>query len=372
VKVRRKTDKHISLKLKKGLYKVLLSVNVIFAFTLLLSYLAVHISPDKFALPAFFGLAYPYILLINILLIITWAVLLKYEAFISIIIIAVGYTHLANYFRLSNPDGEKDRTFQVLSFNVRMFNAFESGKGSEKSVIDFLRKQQPDILCLQEFYGTGNPNQKVSKIGDHLGSDYHFHMKMIGSGRNRYYGIVTYSRFPIVGRGEIIHPKSPGLTIYTDILIKKDTFRIFNNHLQSFKLKSMDKSFIEELSRQDEGKTLGEIKELLLSLKNGFTRRAQQAELVKGQINLSGYPVIIAGDFNDTPVSYTYSRIRKGLNDAFVNSGYGAGFTYRGNYPANRIDYILFDNALECKYFDIIKVKYSDHYPVTAYFTVNN
>ncbi len=109
--------------MKKVLYKVLLSVNVIFAFTLLLSYLAVHISPEKFVLPAFFGLAYPYLLLINILLIITWAVLLKYEALISVIVIVAGYSHLANYFRLSRPDGEKDGTFQVLSYNVRLLNA---------------------------------------------------------------------------------------------------------------------------------------------------------------------------------------------------------------------------------------------------------
>jgi endonuclease/exonuclease/phosphatase family metal-dependent hydrolase len=90
--------------------------------------------------------------------------------------------------------------------------------------------------------------------------------------------------------------------------------------------------------------------------------------VVKGQINHSPYPVIVAGDFNDTPVSYSYRKIRKGLNDAFVNSGYGAGFTYKGNYPANRIDYILYDNALKCKYFDIIRVRFSDHYPIAAYF----
>lgn len=346
-------------------------MNLFFAFTLLLSYLAVHISPEKFVLPAFFGLAYPYLLLINILMAIAWAVLLKYEALISVIVIAAGYNHLANYFRLSNPDGEREGTFQVLSYNVRLFNAFEVNKGSEKNVLEFLKKQQPDVICLQEFYGTGDPVRKVNEIGNYLGGKYYFHLKTIGSGRNRYYGIVTFSRFPVTGRGEIIHPRSPGLTIYTDILIKKDTFRIFNNHLQSFKLRSMEKSFIEELSQQDDGKTLGEMKDISLSLKNGFTRRAQQAEMVKGQINLSRYPVIVAGDFNDTPVSYTYTKIRKGLNDAFVNSGYGAGFTYKGNYPANRIDYILYDNALECKYFDIIRVKYSDHYPVAAYFRVS-
>lgn len=342
---------------------------MLFAFALLISYLSVHISPEKLAFPAFFGLAYPYFLLINILLVITWAVLLRYEALISLIIIAAGYNHLTNYFRLSRHESSREGTFQVLSYNLRLFNEFENGnKSLEKKILEFLKEKQPDIICLQEFYGTGNPNRKVSEICNFLGGKYYSHLKVIGSGRNRYYGIVTCSRFPVVGRGEIIHPRSSSLTIYTDILIQKDTFRIFNNHLQSFKLKSMEKSFLEEITTQDNGNTLGEMKNISLSLRNGFIIRAQEAEIVKGQINLSRYPVIVAGDFNDTPISYSYATMRKGLNDAFVNSGYGAGFTYRGNYPANRIDYILYDDALECKFFDIMKVRYSDHYPVTAYF----
>jgi len=359
------------LLLKKILYKFLLGVNILFAFSLLMSYLAAYISPEQLASPAFFGLAYPYLVLINILLIITWAVLLRYEALISVIVIAAGYTHLTNYFKLSKKDNNREGTFQVLSYNIRLFNTLESGnKSSEKVILDFIKERQPDIICLQEFYGTGNAAQKVNEIRNYLNGNYNSHMKVIGSGRNRYYGIVTYSRFPILGRGEIIHPRSPSLTIYTDVMIQKDTFRIFNNHLQSFRLKSMERSFIEDIALQDDGNTLGEVRSISHSLKNGFTRRAQQAELVKGQINLTRHPVIVAGDFNDTPVSYTYTKMRKGLNDAFVSSGYGAGFTYRGNYPANRIDYILYDDALECRYFDIIKVRYSDHYPVAAFFRV--
>ena len=111
-----------------------------------------------------------------------------------------------------------------------------------------------------------------------------------------------------------------------------------------------------------------EVKSLSVSLKKGFVKRALQSQVVKDNINKSPYPVIVLGDFNDTPVSYSYRKIRKGLNDSFLNSGYGAGFTYRGNYPRNRIDYILYDDNLINSYFEIIKVKYSDHYPIVAYF----
>jgi endonuclease/exonuclease/phosphatase family metal-dependent hydrolase len=130
----------------------------------------------------------------------------------------------------------------------------------------------------------------------------------------------------------------------------------------------MEHSFFEEMTDPSDNEALEIMKNLSLSLKKGFVMRAHQAEAVKAQIDQSPHPVIVAGDFNDTPVSYSYRKIRKGLNDSFVKSGYGAGFTYKGNYPANRIDYILYDNNVESRYFEILKVKYSDHYPVAAYF----
>jgi endonuclease/exonuclease/phosphatase family metal-dependent hydrolase len=356
--------------LKKILYKLFLAVNLFFAATLLISYLAVHISPGDFALPAFFGLAYPYLLLINIIIVITWVALLRFEALISLIVIAIGFNHFSNYIKLGKPSGDKSGTFKVLSYNVRLFNYYENKNGvySVKKTIDFLKTQNADIICLQEFFILGNPDLEEDKIIKGLGGNYFTHMKVFKVSKNRYYGIITFSRYPIVRKGEIVHNNSSSLSIYTDVVIQKDTFRIFNNHLQSFLLKKMNKSFIEELSSSENKETLAEMKVLSRSLRKGFQNRSRQAELVKSYINKSPFPVIVAGDFNDTPVSYTYRKIRKGLNDSFLTSGYGAGFTYKGNYPPNRIDYILYDNRLKNNFFEIKKFRYSDHYPIVAYF----
>jgi len=352
---------------------LLLVINLIFGFALLLSYLAVHIDPDTFIIPAFFGLAYPYLLLVNIVLVITWIALLKYEAFISVIIIALGFTHLSNYLRLGKPSGDTNGTFKVLSYNLRLFNVYEEDNpNSEKQVIDFIKEQNPDIFCLQEFYIDGIPARKDSMIKSIIGEKYYSHMKVLGSGKDKYYGIITYSKFPIIRKGEIIHPGSSSLSIFSDILIGKDTFRIFNNQLQSYRLRRMERTFLEEITSQSENEAFDEVKNLSVSLRKGFEIRAVQAQSLKAQINLSQYPVIVVGDFNDTPVSFSYRKIRKGLNDAFVNSGYGAGFTYKGNYPANRIDYILYDNTFESTYFEIFKIRYSDHYPVAAWFRIRN
>jgi endonuclease/exonuclease/phosphatase family metal-dependent hydrolase len=331
-----------------------------------MSYLAVHISPEDFALPAF----YPYLLLINLSIVIAWIAMLRFEALISVIVIAIGYNHFLNYIKLTKPSGDKSNTFKVLSYNVRLFNYYESNDGvySVKKVVDFLKTQKADIICLQEFFILGTPALQEQEIIKGLGSSYNSHMKVFKVGKNRFYGIVTFSKYPIIEKGEIAHNNSSSLSIYTDVLIQNDTFRIFNNHLQSFLLKSMNRSFIEELSSSENKETLDEMKSLSNSLKKGFVRRSQQAELVKFYIDKSPHPVIVAGDFNDTPVSYAYRKIREGLNDSFVTSGYGAGFTYRGNYPPNRIDYILYDNNLINSFFERKKIRYSDHYPIIAYF----
>lgn len=355
--------------MKKILYKILLTVNLFFAVALLFSYLAVHINPEDFALPAFFGLSYPYLLLINIILAIIWAMLLKFEALISVFVIAIGFNHFLNYIQLFKPHGDKNSTIKVISYNVHMFNHFESknNTGTEKMVLEFLKSQQADILCLQEFFVTGNSAEAEASVKAALGGKYYSHLKILGSGKNRYFGIATFSRYPIIKRGEIVHRSSSSLTIYSDVVIQKDTFRIYNNHLQSFRLKRMERSFIEDITSENK-ETLGEVKSISESLKKGFVRRALQAQILKDHLNQSKYPVIVTGDFNDTPVSYAYRKIRKGLNDSFVSSGYGAGFTYKGNYPANRIDYILYDNALTNSVFEIKKIRYSDHYPIVAYF----
>jgi endonuclease/exonuclease/phosphatase family metal-dependent hydrolase len=361
--------------LKKFFYTIFLGANILFALALILSYLAVHINPDTFAIPALFGLAYPYLLIFNFVFAVIWAIALKFEALISIVVIAAGFTHFSNYIKIKKPSGDKTGTFQVQSYNLRLFNYFEGRNNaiSEKKILEMLKNQQSDVICLQEIYFIGDPNQKELSIKSALGGKYHSHFKVIGTGRNRYFGIATLSRFPIIGRGDIIHEKSSSLSIYSDILAGEDTIRVFNNHLQSFRLHRMDRTFLNEMiESSDDKETLNEVLSISSSLRKGFVKRASQAQAVKITVDNSPFPVIVAGDFNDTPVSYSYRKIRKGLNDAFVSSGYGAGFTYKGNYPPNRIDYILYDNALECRHFDIIKVKYSDHYPIVAYFRQNN
>ena len=341
------------------------------AASLLIAYLAVHISPEKFALPAFFGLAYPYILLLNIIFLLFWSVNLKKEAIISLVVIIIGINHLNNYIQFGRND-ISEHTFSLLSYNLRLFNHYEDKDGSEKEVIDYIKNEKPEIICLQEFYLDGSVQDIKKSFISKLGREYNVHIKSIYRSGRRFFGIVTITSFPVVNRGDIIHPNSSSLSIFTDIVIGTDTVRIYNNHLQSFRLRRIESSFIAEMSGADQNDIVREFRSLSSTLKQGFVQRSIQSGVLREHIENSPYPVIVCGDFNDTPVSYSYRKIRKNLKDAFVETGSGAGFTYRDKYPPNRIDYILYDPELNCSGFKIDRVKFSDHYPVSAYFRSGN
>ena len=113
---------------------------------------------------------------------------------------------------------------------------------------------------------------------------------------------------------------------------------------------------------------MNEIKDISHRLKYAFRKRAHQADVLSDHIHTSPYPVIVCGDFNDTPVSYTYHKIRGDLVDAFIESGRGIGNTYSGMFPSYRIDYILHSRNLRSGGFETVRVDYSDHFPVSCLF----
>jgi endonuclease/exonuclease/phosphatase (EEP) superfamily protein YafD len=105
-------------------------------------------------------------------------------------------------------------------------------------------------------------------------------------------------------------------------------------------------------------------------MKSAYIKRAAQIETVAEYIRKSPYPVIFCGDFNDTPVSYSYRQINNELQDAFVDAGTGLGQTHTHILPLLRIDYIFHSKSLMAVDQKTINKDYSDHFPVVARFTL--
>lgn len=362
--------------------KIILVINIIFALSLILSYLAAYISPDKYWIIAFFGITYPVLFLCNLLFVIFWLFFKRKYALILSLVMLAG---IGNLFKLVQSSkkyelSELKDAYKVISFNVRNFDIYNYGKNwaysytNRNKIFNFLTKEQPDIVCFQEYV---HDNTGKFKTGDTLkeflnAKNQHLYYTS-NSKKINYFGIATMTKFPIVGTGNIVfNTVSGNICIFTDVLINRDTVRIYNVHLESIRMKSEDYMFAERLSK-DIDKDIG-IKQnserIIGRLKKAFEIRAVQARQVAAHIAKCPYKIILCGDFNDTPTSYAYHTIALSLTDSFVESGNGIGQSYAGVFPSFRIDFIMHSKGIRSYNFETVEEEMSDHYPVKCYLKI--
>jgi len=301
--------------------------------------------------------------------------------------IFIGWYFMTAQFQYSGKKYDsnfKEDYIKIISYNVRNFGLYNYNKKDwsyntkhRDSIFHFLSIQNADIICFQEFV---NVNNKLFKTVDTLVSflkTSHIHAEYsVTTIKNNSFGLATLSTYPIISGGKITFPgNTNNFCMYSDILYKKDTIRIYNLHFESIHLSKEDYKFAEELSKEinllNNEKIEHHSKQIFSRIKEGFIARAGQVDIIVKHILQSPYPVILCGDFNDTPCSYTYHKIAKLLKDAFVESGSGLGTTYAGIFPSFRIDYIMYSNNFKSLGFTTFRVKYSDHYPIMCYLKFN-
>jgi len=356
--------------------RVILILNYLAAAGLLLAYLSPGINPSRFLLPALFGLAYPYLLILNLLFLSYWLIRLKKEILISTIVILLGWNHLNNLLPLNFKDAKipetasTERMFKLLSYNVRGFDIYQwrNDPQVKREIFDFIEQQEPDILCFQEYYTSFRNGESHSDLSKQLPSlpQSAVYYSADRSNRNGF-GIATFSRYPIIKKSRIPFNTSFNAAMYTDILFQGDTIRVFNVHLQSIRFRRENYAFLDTMRLKYSNDQMRELRNIGSQLKTAFELRAEQAEMISNYIKNSPYPVIVLGDYNDTPQSYAYRKIKKGMHDAFRKSGRGFGNTYAGELPSFRIDYIMYSNPLVSYQFKRIKTDYSDHFPITTW-----
>lgn len=352
------------------LRKILLAVNVLFAFGLAVSYSAFVVSPEKIWFIALFGLSYPFWVFANLLFIPVWFILKIRYSLVSLLVLAAGipvHARQAAWGSSRFPDDE-DGAVKIMSYNVQLFGLYnwKENKKHRDEIFRFLRVEKPDIACFQEyFYEETDYFETTDSLVDILDAPYvHFEPASSLHGTH-HWGVATFSRFPVIRRDKIKFERSKGnICLITDIKKGRDTVRVFNVHFESNHLET------EKIDRLAQGDSTARIiaLDMFRALRKSYRRRALQVDQVSRAISESPFPVIVCGDFNDTPVSYTYAKIGQGLRDAFLNSGRGLGFTYAGKIPFLRIDYIFHDPRIRSSGFRVMnEKKLSDHYPLKCY-----
>jgi len=339
-------------------------LNLGFGVLLLLIYCSVYVPPDDFWPPAFLGLLYPYLLIINLLFSLYYALRKSWKVLFSLTVILLGYQHFSNYFQPIPNFSKAPKGVRILSYNVHHFSEDNKRKQPQRSeIIEYLRKADADIICLQEISHFKTGKYSPEGIRDALPGISHYQLAHTGSS----IGPLTLSKFPIVRLGEIRFENSANMVLFSDIVLKPgDTVRVYNCHFQSYKITPEDYSLIDPGKSGTNEQQIREAKLITRKMVIAFSIRAHQSRTVAAHIRKSPYPVIVCGDFNDTPLSYTYHILGQQLKDSFAEAGFGFSNTYNGLLPSFRIDYILYSPHFKAFSYRCDRVDLSDHFPVTA------
>jgi endonuclease/exonuclease/phosphatase family metal-dependent hydrolase len=367
--------------------KVSLLINWFFVLCLLISNYAHLISPEKFVWIAFAGLVFPFFVCINIIFLLYWVIRRRWNLFYSLIALALSWSLITKFVAFhynGNRQNLKVNSYKVLSYNVRVFDIYNYDKhwvsNTEKrnKIFNYFTQESADIICLQEFVDDRSGRFRTLDTIPLFQKAKNFHFETTLNVRKKnLFGIVTFTTFPIVNKGKIIFgSRTNNICIFTDVMIDKRIVRIYNMHLQSIKFGEEDYDFADRVRDSpykeiESDKDLKkESKQIMKRLKKAFIKRAAQAEQVARHIRTCPYPVILCGDFNDTPSSYAYYTLAYRFIDAFCESGKGLSQTYvGGSFPSFRIDYIFHSKELLTANYKKDEVVYSDHYPITCEFS---
>ena len=351
----------MSEKKKFPFYQYLLFyLNLVTLLALILAYLSAFIPPRWIPFLQLFGLAFSLLYVANFIFLLFWAYLRRKFFWYNLMILLIGLGLLFRTVNFNRNTYYFPQTFSVLSYNVRYFNIYHwtSDGYTDTKISNFIAKQSPDFVCFQEFMNKNKFN--LTKLFSTYPHHYIAHEDTDFS-----YGLAIFSHYPIVSYGHL-NTKNNYFTIYADINLYGTTIRLIDVHLHSVHINYDEYNKLDSLKFGDK-----QIVSILRKLTTGYQIRQKQVERLVKLIDTTRYPIVLCGDFNDLPVSYTYTLVSSKLKDAFRSLGQGFGQTYFHYLPFLRIDYIFYSNSFQLVNFKRFRVQYSDHYPISAEFSVD-
>ena len=329
--------------------KFVFFINGVIALLLFISCFVPLISVLHFAYFSILSLMVPLLVLFNLIFLTYWLLKRKRQLWLSAFVLLLGYISLGNFFKFKLSEEEiKEGDLSIMSYNVKGFNKFDwlHDASVEGRIMEFISSEDPDILCIQEF----------SRIKDRQLKKLYPFKFITGYKSSEKKSIqAIYSKFPIINSGSLDFPDSGNNAIFADIVVSKDTIRLYNLHLESHRVIPS----VRRISNEPKGR-------LLRRLAKSFAKQGEQAELFDKHRNATTYRKIVCGDFNNTQFSNVYKLIKGEMNDSFMEKGTGYGRTFNFKYYPVRIDFILADQQFEIMAHKNFDIKLSDHFPVMA------
>jgi endonuclease/exonuclease/phosphatase family metal-dependent hydrolase len=366
-------------KLKKFARISFITLNLLVILFYLLACLVPFLDGSRHWVIALLGLVFPLLFFILFAFLIYWMLRRSKWTFLCLATLLLGWQQLSVAFNLfSNKKfntAKAPENLRVLTWNLSSWG--ESNRSDRKdnmdSMVNVIKNANADVLCFQEYLYCKDKIYRDSIIPAfrESGYQYGYFAKVRYSGRlyktTLLTAVVIMSKYPIIDSAKFYYSEDHFAEplIYADIRINDQVIRFFTTHLQSVSFQSDDYEALHNL-KEPVNASVTKSRMLLWKLRSGYKERTLQAEILHNKIKESPYPVMLCGDFNDVPNSYTYFKVKGDLQDAFLKRGWGFGRTFRFLSPTLRIDYILADKKFAIKQYTELKFPYSDHYPVVA------
>jgi len=327
--------------------RILFYLNLFFSVGLLVACVVPY--TDSASL-AFFSLAVPGLVIINLMFVAYWALCKQILVVLPMAVCIYGYIALGSFINFEIPFKTVDEggSLKLMTYNSRGFRGKEVGPESTAGdrIVKFINKEVPDIICFQEY--------DYRKMGKDSFEAYPYSIVNREFGKvNERVNQAVFSKHKIIGKGLLDLGNQYNSVVYVDIVYKNDTLRVYSVHLQSLKIRPYHLKY----ERSDR---------LFSRLRKSFQKQRQQAEILRRHMDSSPYKKLVAGDFNNNQFSSVYFNVKGDLKDTFVEKGNGYGGTINFWKFPFRIDFILVEPMFKVVTHQNYDINLSDHEPIMA------
>ena len=353
--------------LKKFTVQMIAGANVATVITMLLVGFSDRLNPADHPLLSTAGMAFPIFLLVNMAFLFFWLIFKWRMIWIPVVGFVCAYVPISIYMPINGKQEVPEGALKLVSYNVCTYGGNYKYENGFETVLKYLVEQKADIVCVQEDVDTWRryvfrEYQKHWAYNDTM---------VIANNPQSFNALGIHTRFPIIKRERIPYASVANGSAAWWLKVDGDTLIVVNNHFESCHLSSDDRAQYRQIIKGElpRDSMQSESKLLLIKLAEANAARSGQIRTVLRYVEEhSQYPIIVCGDFNDSPISYSRHTMGERLTDCFKETGRGIGLSYNQKAFSLRIDHIFCSQQLQpynCKVDD--KMDASDHYPILCW-----
>ena len=340
---------------------------IVVAFVLLFAAYGGRVDPSVWSLPALATLALPVVAVATVVVLALLALFRQWRAAVIIVgalFLSWPTLRLISPVTLLHPDANPAKTqLKVLTMNVKEFNWFDGTKSPSKTM-RYILDEDADVVVIQEglVYFSYEHLDKVKPMLKELYKKYPYRKK-------HFFDVGILSKYPFTEvESQALAKESLDYFIKAwDVEAPGGNLRVVSMHLSSLRFTSNDSKVIETINMPSGRKR--RISSVAHKLDDGFRIHAVQARAMRDLLNDSPADVLVMGDMNDTPGSFTYRTVcGDDFHDAWADTGFGPTYTFNAHHLYVKIDHILYRGELKPLSCRRVKAGESDHYPLVAVF----